>query len=123
MNTLLIVFTALMCGGVIWFQPRLGPGAMAVCAVVSLPTLFVLLRASEDRIFLVRLFVLAVLVRIILATFIFMAGYEAFFGGDANTHDIFGKSLLQSWHGDAYHSARYAGFVKSGAGAFSRPPS
>ena len=118
MNTLLIVFTALMCGGVIWFQPRLGPGAMAVCAVVSLPTLFVLLRASEDRIFLVRLFVLAVLVRIILATFIFMAGYEAFFGGDANTYDIFGKSLLQSWHGDAYHSARYAGFVKSGAGAW-----
>ncbi|HEU4794332.1 MAG TPA: glycosyltransferase family 39 protein, partial [Pyrinomonadaceae bacterium] len=48
----------------------------------------------------------------------FMAGYEAFFGGDANTYDIFGKSLLQSWHGDAYHSARYAGFVKSGAGAW-----
>jgi 4-amino-4-deoxy-L-arabinose transferase-like glycosyltransferase len=53
-----------------------------------------------------------------LATFIFIAGYEAFFGGDATTYDIFGKSLLQSWHGDAYHSARYAGFIKSGAGAW-----
>ena len=61
---------------------------------------------------------LAVLVRIILATVIFIAGWEKFFGGDATTYDIFGKSLLQSWHGDAYHSARYAGFIKSGAGAW-----
>jgi 4-amino-4-deoxy-L-arabinose transferase-like glycosyltransferase len=91
---------------------------MAICAVVSLPTLFILLRSHEDRNFLLRLFVLAVLVRVILATFIFIAGYEAFFGGDATTYDIFGKSLLQSWHGDAYHSARYAGFIKSGAGAW-----
>ncbi|HSK63798.1 MAG TPA: glycosyltransferase family 39 protein [Pyrinomonadaceae bacterium] len=118
MNTLIIVFTALVCGGVIWFQPSLGPGAMAICAVVSLPTLFILIRSGEERQFLLRLFVLAVLVRIILATIIYIGGYEAFFGGDANTYDIFGKSLLQSWHGDAYHAARYAGFIKSGAGAW-----
>ena len=118
MNILIMVFAAVICGGVIWFEPVLGPGAMAICAVVSLPTLFILLRSHEDRNFLLRLFVLAVLVRVILATFIFIAGYEAFFGGDATTYDIFGKSLLQSWHGDAYHSARYAGFIKSGAGAW-----
>jgi 4-amino-4-deoxy-L-arabinose transferase-like glycosyltransferase len=118
MNILIMVFAAVICGGVIWFEPVLGPGAMAICAVVSLPTLFILLRSHEDRNFLLRLLVLAVLVRVILATFIFIAGYEAFFGGDATTYDIFGKSLLQSWHGDAYHSARYAGFIKSGAGAW-----
>jgi 4-amino-4-deoxy-L-arabinose transferase-like glycosyltransferase len=118
MNTLFLVLTALICGGVIWFQPGLGPGAMAVCAVVSLPTLFVLLRTTEDQNFLLRVFVLAVLIRIVLATIIMMSGMEAFFGGDATTYDIFGKSLLQSWHGDAYHSARYAGFVQSGAGAW-----
>jgi 4-amino-4-deoxy-L-arabinose transferase-like glycosyltransferase len=76
------------------------------------------MRAGEERTFLLRLFVLAVVVRIILATFIYMAGMEGFFGGDANTYDMFGKSLLQSWHGDAYHTARYAGFIKSGAGAW-----
>ena len=118
MNILILVFAALVCGGVIWFQPGLGPGAMAVCAVVSLPTLFILLRAKEDRTFLLRLFVLAVVVRLILATVIYMGRMEEFFGGDANTYDIFGKSLLQAWHGDAYHSARYAGFIKSGAGAW-----
>jgi 4-amino-4-deoxy-L-arabinose transferase-like glycosyltransferase len=118
MNTLILVFTALICGGVIWFQPVFAPGAMAVCALVSLPTLVILMRAGEERLFLLRLFVFAVLVRIILATVIYIGGMEAFFGGDATTYDIFGKSLLQSWHGDAYHSARYAGFIKSGAGAW-----
>ena len=118
MNILILVFAALICGGVMWFQPGLGPGALVVCGLTSLPTLFVLLRAKEDRNFLLRLFILAVLVRLVVATIIYMGRMEEFFGGDANTYDMFGKSLLQSWHGDAYHSARYAGFIKSGAGAW-----
>lgn len=118
MNTLITVFCLLLCGGVIWFLPNQGPGALAVCAVVSLPTLFILLRAKEERTFLLRLFVIAVMGRIVLATIIQVGGMENFFGGDAHTYDIFGKSLLQSWYGDAYHSARYAGFIKSGAGAW-----
>lgn len=118
MNTLITVFCLLLCGGVIWFLPNQGPGALAVCAVVSLPTLFILLRTKEERTFLLRLFVIAVMGRIVLATIIQVGGMENFFGGDAHTYDIFGKSLLQSWYGDAYHSARYAGFIKSGAGAW-----
>lgn len=118
MNVVIIVFTSLICAGVIWFRPVHGPGALLICALVSLPTLLILTRAGEDRTFLLRLFVLAVVVRIILATVIYMGGMEAFFGGDATTYDIFGKSLLQSWHGDSYHTARYAGFIKSGAGAW-----
>ena len=118
MNVLIIVFTALICGGVIWFRPVQGPGALLICALVSLPTLLILMRAGEERTFLLRLFVLAVAVRIVLATIIYIGGMEAFFGGDATTYDLFGKSLLQSWHGDAYHTARYAGFIKSGAGAW-----
>ena len=118
MNTLIIVATLLMCAGVIWFVPGRGPGALAICAVVSLPTLFILLRTQDERRFLLRLFVIALMGRIVLATMINLADWEAFFGGDAHTYDIFGKSLLQSWYGDAYHSARYAGFIKSGAGAW-----
>ncbi|HKS10613.1 MAG TPA: glycosyltransferase family 39 protein [Pyrinomonadaceae bacterium] len=118
MNTLIIVATLLMCAGVIWFVPGQGPGALAVCAVVSLPTLFILIRTQEERNFLLRLFIIALMGRIVLATLINLADWEAFFGGDAHTYDIFGKSLLQSWYGDIYHSARYAGFIKSGAGAW-----
>jgi 4-amino-4-deoxy-L-arabinose transferase-like glycosyltransferase len=43
---------------------------------------------------------------------------EGFFGGDANTYDLYGKSLLQSFQGDVYHSALYAKFIESGAGAW-----
>lgn len=118
MNTLIIVFVLLLCGGVIWFVPNQGPGALALCALVSLPTLLVLVRTHEERTFLLRLFVIALMGRIVLATVIQIGNMENFFGGDAHTYDIFGKSLLQSWYGDAYHSARYAGFIKSGAGAW-----
>ena len=118
MNTLVIIFALLICGGVVWFLPGLGPGALVVCALVSLPTLLILVRTHEDRRFLLRVFLIALLVRIVLATAIKIGGHEAFFGGDATTYDMFGKSLLQSWSGDIYHAARYAGFIKSGAGAW-----
>jgi 4-amino-4-deoxy-L-arabinose transferase-like glycosyltransferase len=114
-----MALTLLVCGGVIWFRPAYGPGALAFCILTSLPTLFILIKSKEeDRAFLLRVFTLAVLARIIVATIIFVGGMEEFFGGDANTYDMFGKSLLQSWHGDAYHAARYAGFIKSGASAW-----
>ena len=118
MNTLLIGLAMLVCGAVVWFVPGLGPGALAICVAASVPSIFVLSRAKDERRFLFRVFLLAVLARIIVATIIFRAGGEGFFGGDANTYDIFGQSLLQSWHGDAYHTARYAGFIRSGAGAW-----
>jgi hypothetical protein len=93
MNALILVFTAVICGGVLWFKPVHGPGALLICALVSLPALFVLVRAGEERLFLLRLFVLALAVRIVLATIINLGGMEAFFGGDATTYDLFGKSL------------------------------
>ena len=118
MNTLLIAIAMLVCGAVVWLLPGQGPGALAVCFAVSLPTLFVLSRSGDERQFLLRVFTLAVLARIIVAAIIFVGHKEEFFGGDANTYDIFGQSLLQSWHGDNYHAARYAGFIKSGASAW-----
>jgi len=118
MNTLLIALTLLICGVTIFLQPANAPGALALCALASLPTIIILARAREDKTFLMRLFLLAVLVRIIIATVIFTANMEEFFGGDANTYDIFGQSLARSWHGDEYHAAKYASFVASGASAW-----
>src|SRR5512145_2526988 len=118
MNILIIAFTLIICGGVIFLQPSHAPGALAFCALVSAPTLIVLSRAREDKQFLLRLFLLAVTIRIVLATIIFTAHLEEFFGGDANTYDIFGQSLVEAWHGDAYHAGKYASFVQSGASAW-----
>ncbi|HEX2270124.1 MAG TPA: glycosyltransferase family 39 protein [Pyrinomonadaceae bacterium] len=118
MNTILTTLALLICGGVIYLIPRLGPGALAVCVFFSLPTIFVLARDRKSKTFLFRLFLLAVLVRIVVASIIFLAGLQEFFGGDANTYHLFGQSLNQSWHGDEFHDARYDAFTQSGAGAW-----
>jgi 4-amino-4-deoxy-L-arabinose transferase-like glycosyltransferase len=54
----------------------------------------------------------------IVATGIFAFHKEEFFGGDANTYDDFGDSLLRSWAGDTYHLARYNNFVQAGGSAW-----
>ena len=118
MNILLIGIALVICGALISLQPSLAPGALACCAIVSLPTIVILARSGEEKTFLLRLFIIAVLVRIVLATVIFMGNMEEFFGGDAKTYDIFGASLAQSWHGDEYHTQVYNQFVSSGASAW-----
>ena len=118
MNILLIALLLVVCGVLISLQPALAPGALACCAVVSLPTLLILARSGNEKTFLLRLFVIAVMVRIILATVIYMGNMEEFFGGDAKTYDTFGASLVQSWHGDEYHTQVYNAFTHSGASAW-----
>lgn len=118
MNILLIALALAICGGVIFLNPTHAPGAFAMCALVSLPTAIILIRNRNDRTFLLRLFFIALLARIILGTVIFTANLEEFFGGDANTYDLFGQSLVQSWAGNEFHTQAYTNFVASGASAW-----
>lgn len=118
MNTLIIGVVLAVCAAVVYIQPVYGPGALAAGAVASLPTIFILARSRDDRTFLLRLFLLAMVARILIGTIIFTAGLEEFFGGDANTYDIYGQSLAQSWHGDDFHTMSYKNFVASGASAW-----
>jgi len=118
MNILIIALMLAVCAGVITIKPAEAPGALAFCALVSAPTIIMLARSGKERTFLLRLFLIAVLIRIILATIIFTGHMEDFFGGDATTYDTYGQSLVQAWHGDAYHASFYSGFVRSGVGAW-----
>lgn len=118
MNVLLIASILAIFGAVIFVRPEEGPGALAMCVLTSVPTIIMLARAPEQRTFLMRLFLIAVVVRMILAMVIFVGHMEEFFGGDANTYDIFGQSLAASWHGDTYHTDRFFGFMNSGASAW-----
>src|SRR5689334_726607 len=119
MNTLIIAALLIICIGLVWLMPALAPGALLWCALVSAPTVLILARTHDDeKQFLMRLFFVALLVRIMLASVINMGHLEEFFGGDANTYDIFGQSLLQGIHGDNYHMEKYQSFVASGAGAW-----
>jgi 4-amino-4-deoxy-L-arabinose transferase-like glycosyltransferase len=118
MNILITALMLAIFGGVTFMRPAEGPGALALCVLASVPAILILARAPEQRTFLMRLFFIAVMIRILLGMMIFVGHMEDFFGGDANTYDIFGQSLVASWHGDSYHAAKYAGFVQSGASAW-----
>jgi 4-amino-4-deoxy-L-arabinose transferase-like glycosyltransferase len=118
MNALIVGLFLAVCAALVWIQPTAGPGALVMCAVVSVPTILILARNHDDRTFLFRLFLVGLMVRIVLASVIYMGHMEEFFGGDANTYDAFGQSLLQGLHGDDFHMQKYQGFVASGAGAW-----
>ncbi len=118
MNAALGLLVLLVGGVAIFLAPSEAPGALALCVAASIPTLIILARTDDERTFLLRLFVLAVVVRVFVATIIFHGQLEEFFGGDANTYDIYGKSLAAAWHGDKYHLSRYEGFAASGASAW-----
>ena len=119
MNASIIGLLLLVCTALIWLMPGLAPGAVVMCAVVSVPTILILARTHDDeKTFLFRLFLVGLLVRIVLAAVINMGHMEEFFGGDANTYDIFGQSLLEGLHGNDYHMQKYQSFVASGAGAW-----
>src|SRR5262245_7282302 len=118
MNTLITASLLIVCIALVWMMPAMAPGALVLCAVVSAPTILILARSRDEKTFLMRLFIIGLLVRIVLATVINIGHMEEFFGGDANTYDIFGQSLRQRWHGDSYRMEKYESFVASGAGAW-----
>lgn len=118
MNSILVILGLVTFSSIIFLAPGYGPGALAMCVAVSIPPLILLARSKIDRTFLLRLFTMGVLIRLALGLVIFLGHYEEFFGGDANTYDVFGVSLAASWHGDPYHTAAYANFVRSGVGAW-----
>jgi len=118
MNALIAVMFLVVCGASLFLAPSEAPGALACCIVTSLPTIFFLTKRQEDRTFLLRVFMVAILIRIAVGTIIFVGHYEEFFGGDAITYDIYGRSLGAAWHGDKYHLGRYNSFVASGASAW-----
>ena len=117
MNAALTAILIAVCGMVVFFAPAKGPGAIAIGALFAAPSLIVFAR-HDERSFLLRLFAAAVIIRMVLAFVIFSGRMEEFFGGDANTYDHFGLSLIESWGGDPFHRATYEHFVNSGAGAW-----
>src|ERR1043166_673793 len=118
MNIVLISLVILVCGGTIFLRPSEAPAALAMCALAAMPTIIIVARKPEQRTFLMRLFILALVIRMILAKVICVGHMEEFFGGDANTYDVFGQSLVEAWHGNEYHQQKYDSFVASGASAW-----
>lgn len=83
-------------------------GALATIAA----TIFY--RQSESGSFLLKIFIAAFLIRVLLGTLIFAFNGREFFGGDALHYDFWGAVQVQAWGGDRYFKSMADAYV-SGA--------
>ena len=101
MNKILIVICFLFCLGVsVTVFPE---GAVAVLTMLFFSIISIALirrNAGEDTEFLLRLFVVGLLLRAAFATYIHVYDLRGFFGNDATLYDMYGTRLSQMWMGD-----------------------
>ena len=88
--------------------------AILLCAALSLPVAVFASRQKPYGSFLVKLFVAALLIRVLVGTIIFVFNAQDFFGGDAITYDFFGYAQLKAWGGDDYSRNLAAIFIGQG---------
>jgi hypothetical protein len=74
-------------------------------------------KQGADGSFLLKLFVSAVLVRVVLGTAIYVFRAQEFFGGDALTYDFYGFAQLKAWGGDKYFQALVSPYLSIGRGS------
>ncbi|HEX8491237.1 MAG TPA: glycosyltransferase family 39 protein [Pyrinomonadaceae bacterium] len=121
MNSILVFLALVLCAGIAIFVPVFGASAVVLCVVLATIAGFVISRAKEDGQFLLRIFVGALLVRMLVGTLIFAFNLQEFFGGDALTYDFLGSSLLKYWQGEKFYwiyVQRYLGTGTGGAGGW-----
>jgi 4-amino-4-deoxy-L-arabinose transferase-like glycosyltransferase len=118
MTALLIAVLLAVCGGIVFLTPTQGPTALLMAAILSGVSIFLIARAKIEQQFLMRLFLAALLIRLVVGIVIFTFGWQNFFGGDAGTYDSYGYYMQQGWHGDKYYTTLASNFQASGAGAW-----
>ncbi len=100
MNALLLSGALLLLAAVFMLAPADGgPAALITLPLIAAIT-FAIYRLKDDRKFLVRLFLSAVLVRVLIGTCIYVFHWQGFFGGDAITYDFLGYAQLNVWQGN-----------------------
>jgi 4-amino-4-deoxy-L-arabinose transferase-like glycosyltransferase len=116
MNSILAFLALALCAGVAVFVPSYGASAVVLCVVLATMVGIVISRVKDDGQFLLRIFIGAVLVRMLVGTLIFAFNLQEFFGGDALTYDFFGNALLKYWQGERYYWVYVQRFVGTGTG-------
>ena len=91
--------------------------AVLLCALLAAVAGYFSYHSDSNGPFLLKLFVGALLVRLLIGTTIFVFHWQEFFGGDANTYDIIGLAQLNAWYGDKYAQVAVNNFVGGGSGS------
>jgi hypothetical protein len=76
--------------------------ATLLCALFAALAGWYAYRQEQHGAFLLQIFIVALLIRLIVASLIFTNYGQEFFGGDAFTYDFLGQTQLQAWSGDSY---------------------
>ena len=131
MKALLTLLYLVLCAGIVIFVPPLAAPhaelygfisifdtsrAVLLTTVLTSIAGYYAYRQGVDGPFLLRLFVAALLVRMIVGTAIFVFRGQDFFGGEAITYDYYGYAQLQGWAGDKYFQAIANRFTLGGPG-------
>ncbi len=114
MNALLAILALILSAVVIQVSPTAAYGASAVilCGVLAGIAGLAISQAKTDKIFLLRLFVGGLLLRMIIGLVIFTFNLQGFFGGDAMTYDALGSLQVAAWEGSgSYYSTMVRGFA------------
>src|SRR5258708_22532481 len=114
MNGLLAVLALIMFIAILVVAPADGPAAMMLMLPVAVFAAWMIFRIKTDQRFLLRLFVSALLVRLLVGTLIYVFQMQTFFGGDAITYDYFGYGLLKVWEGNKDYQLAVDVFSRGG---------
>src|SRR5205085_2795023 len=99
MNGLLGALALALCVGIIILVPEGGAAAVTLLAALTAVALVSIYHVGSDRRFLLQLFTIALLMRVMLGTFTYVLNLQEFFGGDALAYDQLGDALLRVWQG------------------------
>lgn len=92
--------------------------ALLVCLVLALIAGYFVYQDKESGSFLLQLFAWGLLLRMLVATGIFMYNLQEFFGGDAITYDFFGYAQMKAWQGESFYQAVADRFMGGQASAW-----
>lgn len=115
MNSLLIILALIIFTGIYILIPDIGPTAVLGCLFLTAISVLVI-RKSQHKNFLIRMFVGALLIRLLVGTMIYAFNLQEFFGGDALTYDQFGMLTLRFWQGKDQHLRSFLNFYYVGSG-------
>jgi len=109
MNGLLGALALALCVGIIILVPEGGASAVALLAALTAAALLAIHHVGSDRRFLLQLFTIALLARVMLGTFTYALNLQEFFGGDALAYDQLGYALLRVWQGELRYDVALRG--------------
>src|ERR1043166_1835824 len=132
MRVLLLLSYLIVCAVIVFLVPSIvqafpdygnystfdAAQALLLCLLLAGILGYLIYKRKDVGSFLLPLFAWGLLVRILVATTIFIFNMQEFFGGDALTYDSMGFAQMKAWQGDSYFRAIVGEFTAGQASAW-----